>query len=304
MKKTAYLVLIFCFIPLFLTAQNIAVTIKVSGQVNVTNLEDQTMPLERGYSFRGGERIQTSADGMAVIVFLDDQSQLSVQKNTTLTIGGEATATAISKQIDMQFGKLRAEVAEQRQGEFLVSTPVSVASVKGTDFWATSDPILGDVFLGVTGLIEVQNLISGGVIEVGGGQVGTSDPEGNTTVAMYVLIVGELLSVSDTRLTMEPAEVGEGDSRIQFNGQILLSDRTTYAGAEPIVGSMTTISGTANDDGSVEAIQVVVEEVEEELEEVEDTGDTGEAAGPQPGELRIRFTDPDGVTKELIIDYQ
>ena len=299
MKRTAYLVLLLSFIPLFLNAQNIAVTLKVSGQVNVTNLENQTSPLERGDSFQGGERIETLSDGMAVIVFLDDQSQLSIQKNTTLTIGAEVTATAISKQIDMQFGKLRAEVEEQR-GEFLISTPVSVASVKGTDFWATSDPILGDIFLGVTGLIEVQNLISGGIIEVGGGQVGTSDLEGNTEVATYVLLVGELLSVSDTRLTMEPAQVGEG---VQFNGQVLLSNRTTYAGPEPAVGSMTTISGTANDDGSVEAIQVVVEEVEEELEEVEDTGDTGEA-GTQPGELRIRFTDPDGVTKELIIDYQ
>ncbi len=299
MKKTAYLLLILSFIPLLVNAQDIAIALKVSGQVNVTNLEDQTMPLKLGDKFRGGETIQTLSDGLVVIYFTDDKSQLSIQKNTTLTIGAEVTATAISKQIDMQFGKLRAEVTEQR-GEFLVSTPVSVASVKGTDFWATSDPILGDVFLGVTGLIEVQNLISGGVIEVGGGQVGTSDPEGNTAVATYVLIVGELLSVSDTRLTMEPAEVGEG---IQFNGQVLLSDRTTYAGPEPAVGSMTTISGTANDDGSVEAIQVVVEEVEEELEEVEDTGDTGEA-GTQPGELRIRFTDPDGVTKELIIDYQ
>ncbi len=273
----------------------VAFTSKASGQVTLTNYLEQTVPLRRGTVLHAGEKIESGPDGLAVIMFLDDKSILRLQKNTTLTVLGEETGTgaqrAINKQIDMQFGKLRAQIAEQRQGEFQISTPTSVASVKGTDFWATSDPVLGDVFLGIEGLIEVQNLISGAIIEVGGGQMGTSEPDGTTEVTTYVLLVGDLLSVADDALTMEPAEVGEGDARVQFNGRVLLTSETTYAGPDPGVGSTVTISGTANDDGSVTAIQVAVEE---------ETAAAEEAAN----ELRIQLEDSEGNIKEVIIIYQ
>jgi len=148
-----------------------------------------------------------------------------------------------------------------------------------------------------------MNLISGGVIEVGGVQMGTSKPDGTTEVTTYVLLVGELLSVSDDALAMEPSEVGEGDARIQFNGQVVLTARTTYAGPDPVVGRTAAVAGTANDDGSVTAIQVAVEEVEEDLEEIEGV-EEGEGAEAEEAELRIRFINRDGVIKELIIIYQ
>ena len=294
MKRT-HLILVLACTSLAWGAERIAFTTKVSGQVNLINLQDQTVPLKRGTVLSAGERIETRSDGTAIIMFIDDKSLLRIQNNTSLALGGERSATAIDKQIDMQFGKLRAEVAEQRQGSFTISTPISVASVKGTDFWVTSDPVLGDIFLGIEGLIEVQNLVSGGVIEVGGGQVGTSEPDGTTEVTTYVLLVGELLEVSDNALSMEPAELGEGDSRVQFNGQVVLTDQTTYAGPDPEPGVMAAVSGTANDDGSMTAIQVVVEEPDEAAEaEAEDAAN----------ELRIQLEDQDGNVKEVIIIYQ
>ena len=303
MKRSVFLML-FIFVSLVWGAEKLAFTTKVSGQVNLVNLQEQTVPLKRGTVINSGEQIVTLTDGLAVIMFIDDKSLLRIQKNTTLTVGGERSATAISKQIDMQFGKLRAQITEQRQGEFVISTPTSVASVKGTDFWATSDPVLGDIFLGIEGLIEVENLISGEVIEVGGGQMGISEPDGTTAVTTYVLIVSELLSVSDNMLTMEPAEIGEGEDRMQFNGQVALTSQTTYAGPDPGVGSTAAISGTANDDGSVTAVQVVIEEIEEELEEIEEGEGAGEGAEAEEAELRIRFVNQDGTVKELVIIYK
>ncbi len=307
MKRSAFL-LLFISVSLVWGAEKIAFTTKVSGQVNLVNLQEQTVPLKRGTVINAGEQIVSLSDGLAVIMFIDDKSLLRVQRNTTLTISGERSATAISKQIDMQFGKLRAQISEQRQGAFVISTPTSVASVKGTDFWATSDPVLGDIFLGIEGFIEVENLISGEVIEVGGGQMGTSKPDGTTEVTTYVLLLGELLSVSDNALTMEPAEIGEGEDRMQFSGQIALTDQTTYAGPDAVVGSTAAIAGTANDDGSVTAVQVAVEEIEEELEEVEEgegaeEGAEGEVEAEE-AELRIRFMNQDGTIKELVIIYK
>ena len=293
MKRLHTILIVLTSVSLAWGADRIAFTTKVSGQVNLVNLEKQTLPLKRGTVLNDGDRIETLSDGTTIIMFIDDRSLLRIQNNTTLNIGGQRTGTALDKQIDMQFGKLRAEVSEQRDGNFTISTPISVASVKGTDFWVTSDPVLGDIFLGIEGLVEVQNLISGGVIEVGGGQVGTSEPDGTTEVTTYVLLVGELLSVSDNVLTMDPAEIGEGDSRVSFNGQVALNDQTTYAGPEPEAGVTASVSGTVNDDGSITAIQVVMEEPDEAAD-----------AGDVPDEIRIQLEDAEGNVKEVIIIYQ
>lgn len=274
-------------------AEKIAFTTKVSGRVTLTTPQGQTNPLKRGTALNMDEKIVTGSDGSVVIMFIDDKSILRIQKNTTLTIRGESfgsgSSRALSKQIDMQFGKLRAQVSEQRRGEFQISTPTSVASVKGTDFWITSDPVLGDIFLGVSGLIEVENLISGGTIEVGGGQVGTSNPDGTTAVTTYVLLVSELLTVSENLLTMEGSP-GQGDDP-GFNGQVIIDEQTTWAGPDPAVGVTVTISGIFNDDGSVTAIQV----------EVEEAGGVDDAA---VNELHIQLEDAEGNTKEVIIIYQ
>ncbi len=290
MKRTIVFLLLIALTSAW-GADKIAFTTKVSGQVTLTTPEGQTNPLKRGTAINTDEKIVTGSDGSVVIMFIDDKSILRIQKNTTLTIGGESTGSgagrALSKQIDMQFGKLRAQVAEQRKGEFQIITPTSVASVKGTDFWTTSDPVMGDIFLGVSGLIEVENLISGGTISVGGGQVGSSRPDGTTEVTTYVLLVSELLTVSENLLTMEPSS-GRG---VQFNGRVIIDERTTWAGPAPTVGATVTVSGTANDNRSVTAIQV----------EVEEAGGMDDAS---VNEMHIQLEDADGNLKEVIIIYQ
>jgi len=289
-RKIAYLLILSS--ALLWGAEKVAVATKVSGQVSLTNVQNQTLPLRKGTVLNDGEKIESGSDGLAVILFLDDKSIIRVQKNTILSISGEVTGVggsrAIGKRISIENGKMRAQITEQR-GEFQIITPTSVASVKGTDFWITVDPVIGDIFLGVDGLIEVENLISGDVIEVGGGQVGSSLTDGTTEVTTYVLLTGELMDVSEDLLTLEAADAGG----ITFNGQVFLDAQTTYAGPDPEVGMTVVISGTANDDGSVTAIQVEVEEIS--------TADGGAEGG---NELRIQLEDADGNIKEVIIIYE
>ena len=100
-----------------------------------------------------------------------------------MVISGTRSTEAISKQIAMQVGTLKAEVSPQRKGEFVIATPTSVASVKGTVFWVTSDPVMGDVFYGMSGSVEVTNNESGAVVVVGANETGTSTPDGQVNVA-------------------------------------------------------------------------------------------------------------------------
>ena len=313
MRQTFRLSILALVLSAALFAQDrVALATKVTGQVTLTKGSTAAIPLKRGTMLGSGDTIITGADGVTVIMFIDDRTILRIQRNSELTLELQRLASGIDKQINMQFGKLKAEVAEQRQGQFLISTPTSVASVKGTDFWATSDPILGDIFLGISGLIEVQNLISNEIIQVGGGEVGTSTPDGATSVTVYVLLVGDLTSVADNLFTMDATEIGEGGE--SFNGNIVLVSSTTYAGPAAAIGLKATVSGTLNDDGSISAIQVEIQEEDEAIEEEAEeksggtpggdddpSGDAGDDDGDSTNEIRIQLEDANGDIKEVII---
>ena len=315
MRRTFHISILALALLAGLFAQDkVALATKVAGQVTVTKGDTPAIPLKRGTMLGTGDKIITGSDGIAVLVFIDDRTILRIQRNSNLDLELRRLTSGIDKQINMQFGKLKAEVTEQRQGQFLVATPTSVASVKGTDFWATSDPITGDIFLGISGLIEVQNLISNEVIEVGGGQVGTSTPEGETSVTVYVLLVGDLVTVADNLLTMEATEIGEGGE--SFNGNIALIASTSYAGPAASVGVKATVSGTLNDDGSVTAIQVEIQEEDEAIEEeAEDESGGSQVSDDEPlgdgdaaddddesvTEIRIKLLNANGDFKEVII---
>jgi hypothetical protein len=79
----------------------------------------------------------------------------------------------------MDSGTLRALVSKQRKGEFVIQSSTSVASVKGTDFWFISDPVNGDMLIGLEGLINLTNLLSGESSDVGAGITGSSLPDGS-----------------------------------------------------------------------------------------------------------------------------
>ena len=81
----------------------------------------------------------------------------------------------------MSFGKLKAEISPQRSGEFTITTPTSVASVKGTIFWIISTPE-GDEIIGIEGTVTVTNNESGETVTVTVGQTATSNIDGTIDV--------------------------------------------------------------------------------------------------------------------------
>jgi len=162
----------------------IALTLKARGDTQIKRANESTFKanLPVGTALFNQDHIKTGKDGMAVLVFLDDKSQIKVRENSEMVISGTRGKEAISKNVAMQFGTMKAEITPMRKGEFVIATPTSVASVKGTVFWVQSDPVNGDVFYGLSGSVEVTNNESGAVIVVGANQTGTSTPTGDVNV--------------------------------------------------------------------------------------------------------------------------
>ena len=95
-----------------------------------------------------------------------------------LTIIGKRSARSIVKEIKLDGGVIRAIVSKQKQSDFIIRTSVSVASVKGTDFWVISNKS-NDSLIGLDGIVEFSNITSGQLLEITSGKTGISSVSGD-----------------------------------------------------------------------------------------------------------------------------
>ncbi len=161
------------------SAAKIAVTTKVSGTVDFEQSGNTGLStLKSGTVLSDGDRIITGKNGFVALIYIDDKSMVKITDNTEVIIKGTRSTGSIAKQVNIDRGTLRAQVNKQRKGEFVVQSSTSVASVKGTDFWMITNPETGDLLIGLEGLVNLTNLISGESTDVGAGNTGTSSTDG------------------------------------------------------------------------------------------------------------------------------
>ena len=157
-----------------------AVTTKVFGNVEIFKKKGSSVELKQGSILSIGDQIKTSRGSFAAIIFIDDRSILKIKENSILTLNGQRKRGSISKEINLQGGSLRAQVTDQTRKNFTIESSVSVASVKGTDFWFINDNDNGQDFVhGLDGLIELTNKNSGISVDIEAGITGFSTIDGN-----------------------------------------------------------------------------------------------------------------------------
>jgi len=206
MKKFLKLFLIF-MIPLgFLFANKIAVATKVKGLVEIIpSGKKQYLKLKAGSILADGDKIRTGTSGFVAIIFIDDKSTLKIKGNSEAVITGQRTAASISKKINIDSGTIRATITKQNT-DFVIQTPTSVASVKGTDFWLLTDPDKGDQIIGLEGIVGLKNIDTGQDIDVTQGMSGVSTPDGELGLEETV--------ASD--IPSDPSDSQEGPSQLKI----------------------------------------------------------------------------------------
>ena len=203
-------ILLSVLIGIIVTEDNelIAVTTKAKGDVTFRswNSKDFT-DLKPAKVLNDGDHIQTGSDGFGALVYLDDKSTIKVKENTDFDVIGTRGEKGISKRIKMNSGTIKAKMQKGNAGGFIIETPTSVATVKGTEFWliASSE---GDRVFGLEGLVELTNTISGDIVTVGVNETGTSLPTGEVNVLPTI--------PEDVPIEEEEQEINELE--IEFEG--------------------------------------------------------------------------------------
>mgnify|MGYP003319406498 FL=1 len=206
MKIFKLLFISILLLPSNLIASKIAVATKVNGDVEIMPVDTKDFSkLKPGTVLSDGDKIRTGNSGFAAIIFIDDKSILKLKGNSEATIAGQRTSASISKKINMDSGTVRATITKQNVN-FVIQTPTSVASVKGTDFWLLSDPISGDEVIGLDGIVNLTNNETGEEVDVTEGNSGISNPDGS---------VG-LEETDPNSIPDDPSDDQEGPSQIRI----------------------------------------------------------------------------------------
>ena len=182
MNRKIYI--IFFLILFSLLFQNeVAIVTKNNGDVKYKKESSKrfTNKINSGLELFNNDLLVTGNDGFIMFAYLDDGSLIKVHKDSEVLVDGALNDNNINKQVIVNDGFIKFDIKKQKQNEFKVVTPTSVASVKGTLFYIDTGPA-GDIFYGFEGLVEVLNVESQEVLSLTKNKKVISLPDGSMDI--------------------------------------------------------------------------------------------------------------------------
>ena len=202
--KNIIITFIFLFSNIF-AEEKIAIATKIIGNAKYIRGNEGESIIKKGQIFENGDIIATSKGGFVALLFIDDKTALKIKESTKLTISGKRAARSIAKEIKLDGGVIRATVSKQKQADFIIRTSVSVASVKGTDFWVISNKS-NDSLIGLDGKVEFSNIISGQSLDIISGKTGISSSSGDL----------QSFKTDPKSIPDDPSDNGKGEQKLEI----------------------------------------------------------------------------------------
>ena len=161
---------------------------KVKGDVILTHAEEN-INAKDGTELENNDVLESKSESFAVVKFIDGNSVVKLFPNSILTISAEKTNGKLNKKSTIRLGELWAKVAKNT-GEFVVETPTTVVSVKGTKFvLAVDENGFTDLFT-LEGVVNMKNKKDDIEADVGAGQKAHST--GENEIIFGVIEEGEM----------------------------------------------------------------------------------------------------------------
>ncbi len=179
MKRNVTIILLALMMAVGVHADKVAVISKVQGDVLLQKAEDfdYNTPVTMGTILNSNDQIKVN-DGFAVMLLLDDKSQVKLRENTEVAITLAEDLSGSSYHVRLEYGQALTQYAKGADFEFQLHTPTSVASIKGTEFWTLTDPETGDQVIVLEGAVDVMNNLTGMISTAGPGETVNSTLDG------------------------------------------------------------------------------------------------------------------------------
>ena len=158
-----------------------AYIVKVIRDVNMKSPAtgwQKAVPLS---TLKSGYEVKTDKGSLAMILFAD-QSKLILREKSIVTIKGEVRGKEIlSRSVHMDRGDMIFNVKKAETEQFRFSSPISVASIRGTQGGYVSGGKADSLTI-AEGLADFTNSLSGRTAHVGTGNTGVADSSGKLNI--------------------------------------------------------------------------------------------------------------------------
>ena len=207
----SFLSMLFCSV--IISQESLAIVTKSNGNVSYKNYlkKDFVEKLNAGSELFNNDLVKTGSDGFIKFTYLDDGTTIKINNDSELYIRGQVSNKNINKRINMSNGFIKLDVSKQKEDEFVIITPTSVASVKGTSFILHSKEG-GDSFYGYEGVVEVLNKESNHVVKLSKNLKIISKPDGAINSQ---IITQEDINILESFIELDDEiEIEEGEIQI------------------------------------------------------------------------------------------
>lgn len=157
----------------------LALITKVIPEVSRKSAAADWTKAGKGELLVSGDQVRTGTRSLAIIKFLDN-SIVRVRELSELTVTGEAGPGKFTKSLRLVGGALGFEIKKQVDEQFRLTSPTSVASIRGTKGkWSGGQG--NDTLVVIEGLVNLKNSSSGNETDVAGGFIGFSSQDGSVS---------------------------------------------------------------------------------------------------------------------------
>lgn len=199
MKKKILIISLLALFVITLAAQeSVGITLKVKGNVTLTHEEEKTSAKD-GSELENNDVLESKENSFAVIKFIDGSSVVKLFPKSILTINAEKKDGVLKKKSTVKLGELWAKVTKNT-GEFIVKTPTTVVSVKGTRFVLKVDEEGKTELFTLNGIVNLKNKKDDNEANVKEGQKAISSGAGEIVVSMITAGEMEGYDVQDPEL--------------------------------------------------------------------------------------------------------
>jgi hypothetical protein len=185
--RVALTVLVSCFLLLAGVdtgeAQNqgaLALIMKVIPQVSKKSSEKDWKEAVKGDPLATGDHVRTAKSSLAIIKFRD-RSIVRLREQSELTLDGQLLDGKVTKTIKLSKGGFGFEFQKQHDEQFRLTSPTSVASIRGTK-GKLSGAEGFDTLIVTEGLVRLHNNVSNRDTDVAAGSIGFSNQDGSLEV--------------------------------------------------------------------------------------------------------------------------
>lgn len=177
MKKHIILIILVTFTIGLLQADAIAVLMASKGMISLSRAAAE-MQFKKGELLMNNDVLKTGSESFAAYKYVDASSTVKMFSNSVATITATKDGKSLSKTVSVSKGSILTNV-KKNSGLFRVSTPTTVASVKGTEFLTKVEEGGATMFIVNDGEVEVRILASDEVANVGKGKTAIINVQGD-----------------------------------------------------------------------------------------------------------------------------